>query len=549
MHIATGHARPTRAVRIRPSARWHVRLAPAPAAGDSPPRLDRNRDVVIHLAALASGVAVSVAWWYPETLLSATLGWMSAFLLVFAVRARRVYLPSYVSGLVCCAMGFYWVFPTVARFGGFGAVPAALVFMLFVTLSAIQFLLFAFVHHNLGSLFDRWALRSPCALVLSELVSVRLFHWHFGHTQIALTPLVQIAGIGGAMLVSFLMFWVAEVGVRTIVFRERKWTFLAPLLLLALSLNYGASVMHRFRAPAAPTQDVVLVQGNARLGSNADPESAGRNVMRLYEMSRSTPHENALIVWSEGSIPAFLPADLGAVWNEPALPWFRDGSAFLVGAYAVDRDQKRYNAAFAVEPSGKVPPPYFKQILIPFGEYMPFASVVPWLATLNAKAGVFTPGAELKVFAYPMRRRDGSAYTLKVTPLICYEDTVPALARQATRNGAELLVNLTYDTWFGHSVAPLEHHLIAAFRAIENRRFLVRVTNNGQTAVVDPLGRTIARIPPFQEGITSARVGLLAEKSTYTDLVGETPWWALLAVCLPVAVVRQARAIAQRRAA
>jgi apolipoprotein N-acyltransferase len=75
------------------------------------------------------------------------------------------------------------------------------------------------------------------------------------------------------------------------------------------------------------------------------------------------------------------------------------------------------------------------------------------------------------------------------------------------------------------------------------------VTNNGQTAVVDPLGRTIARIPPFQEGITSARVSLLAEKSTYTHLVGDTPWWAMLAVCLPIAVVRQGRALAQRRPA
>ncbi len=80
--------------------------------------------------------------------------------------------------------------------------------------------------------------------------------------------------------------------------------------------------------------------------------------------------------------------------------------------------------------------PYFKQVLIPFGEYMPMASYFPWLNKLNAKAGVFCAGTETKVFAYPMRRADGSAYTLKVSPLICYEDTVPALAREAARKGA-----------------------------------------------------------------------------------------------------------------
>ena len=103
-----------------------------------------------------------------------------------------------------------------------------------------------------------------------------------------------------------------------------------------------------------------------------------------------------------------------------------------------------------------------------------------------------------------MRLEDGTPYTLKVAPLVCYEDTVPALARKATLGGSELLVNITYDTWFGRSAAPHEHHLIAAFRAIENRRFLVRATNSGLSAVVDPLGRTIARLPVFSEGTLAA---------------------------------------------
>src|SRR5262249_41460354 len=119
-----------------------------------------------------------------------------------------------------------------------------------------------------------------------------------------------------------------------------------------------------------------------------------------------------------------------------------------------------------------------------------------------------------------------------------YEDTVPGLARAATRMGAELLVNLTSDSWFGRTLAPHQHHRIAAFRAIENRRFLVRATNTGLSAVVDPLGRTIARIPPFPEGTATARVSPLSDRSAYTDWVGDRPWWTLLAVSLVGAIRR-----------
>jgi apolipoprotein N-acyltransferase len=218
----------------------------------------------------------------------------------------------------------------------------------------------------------------------------------------------------------------------------------------------------------------------------------------------------------------------------------------LVGAYAFDRRLRRYNAAFAVHPDGLVPPPYFKRILIPFGETMPLASLIPRLRGLNARAGAFTAGRQARVFEYPMRRADGAAYTLRVAPLICYEDTVPALSREAARGGAELLVNLTSDSWFGRSAAPRQHHVIASFRAIENRRVLVRSTTTGLSAVVDPLGRTIARIPAFSEGTVKVRVGLLGRQGAYTGPVGDRPWWALLAASLAAMALDRRRGAMRR---
>ena len=238
------------------------------------------------------------------------------------------------------------------------------------------------------------------------------------------------------------------------------------------------------------------MQGPPSLAEKRDIDSLWQNLARIYELSRQSTRKGALIVWPEGAIPAYIPADLGSVHNEPSLPWLGDGSAFLVGGFGSDSEKKRYNTAFAVYPDGSVPAPYFKQILIPFGEYMPFSSVFPWLNSLNENAGLFSPGHEIKVFSLPdASARTDSSYTAKIAPLICYEDTVTGPARDATRRGAELLVNLTYDTWFGRSAAPYQHHLIAIFRAIENRRFLIRSTYTGYTAVVNPLGKTIAAHP------------------------------------------------------
>jgi apolipoprotein N-acyltransferase len=306
-----------------------------------------------------------------------------------------------------------------------------------------------------------------------------------------------------------------------------------------LALDYGGELMRTFASAPGSEQEVLLVQGNDSFAEKHDLDSAQKNVARIYELTLSAARPNALVVWPEGSIPAYLPADLGSMRNDPALPWLGNGKALLVGSYSYRDSGERFNAAFAVYPDGSVPLPYFKQILIPFGEYIPGSSFLPWLNTMNKNAGIFTPGTEVKVFPYPMQRPDGREHTVKVAPLICYEDNLPSLARAATRKGAELLVNLTYDTWFGRTAAPFQHHLIAAFRAIENRRFLVRATNSGYSAVVDPLGRTIARIPPFSAGTVAVKVKLIDYQSSYTNYVGDNPWWALLVVTLGLIAARR----------
>ncbi len=176
-------------------------------------------------------------------------------------------------------------------------------------------------------------------------------------------------------------------------------------------------MMGTFRSSQGVPQEVVLVQGNATLAEKRDLASARQNLVRIFDLSTAVAHPDTLVVWPEGSVPAYIPATIGSVGYPPILPWIGNGSAFLVGSYSFLPNEERFNAAFAVYPDGDVPMPYFKRVLIPFGEYMPLASYFSRLKELNAKAGVFSAGTKAVVFAYPMHRPDGTAYTLKVSPL------------------------------------------------------------------------------------------------------------------------------------
>ena len=256
---------------------------------------------------MSSGLAFAVAWLVTETIASALLGWLAAALLIYSVRARRAYMPAYACGLVVYVVGFYWIYGTIVRFGGFGLVVPGVLFALYVASGALIFLVFAWTHHNLGPTFDAFALRSPAAIVIAELVTVRLFYWHFGHTQVAFTPFVQIAGIGGAMLVSFVMFWVAEAGVRLLVFREWRPAFLLPCASFAIALVYGVVMMHTLGSPAGEKQEVVLVQGPASLAEQRDFDSIWQNLARLYELSRESSRAGLPDRLARGRDPGLYP--------------------------------------------------------------------------------------------------------------------------------------------------------------------------------------------------------------------------------------------------
>jgi apolipoprotein N-acyltransferase len=171
-----------------------------------------------------------------------------------------------------------------------------------------------------------------------------------------------------------------------------------------------------------------------------------------------------------------------------------------------------YNSALIIAPDGTRIGRYDKIHLVPFGEYIPFKNLLFFAHKLTGRVSEFTRGTDRKVFL--IRGSDGSQHRYAV--FICYEAVFGDEVREFSRNGAEVLVNISDDGWYGDTSAPWQHLNMARMRAIENRRWILRDTNNGITAVIDPYGRVRQSIPRHQVDALPAQYGFRNDVTFYT---------------------------------
>lgn len=462
------------------------------------------------------------AWWTPTSPIGAALGWCSLpFFITALAHSTSHYLRFFLAGSFVYAGGFYWLYSTISKFGGFPLPAAASIFALFVCGSAVQFVVFAFIWRHLPKFTHLLGIRSALAWLAAQHLWIRIFPWDFGHTQIGFLPFAQIADIGGVWIVTFLMWWIAEaVTIRRVVSKGGRLTAYTAGV---ASLVYGFLQLNQIPLAYEAPLRTVMIQGNVSLERKHDVQYFEVNREQYNKLSAEVSGKDALIIWPESTITDFIPADIAHAKQSPLLPFIGDGSALLVGGLSYLSRSEFFNTSFLVRPDGSLAPPYHKIVLMPFGEYTPLGDLLPFIKEINSTAGQFTPGKGATAVEFTL----SNGTPVRVTPLICYEDIVPALARDGVVKGGQLLVNQTNDAWFGDSVAPIQHHMIATFRAIENRRFLLRSTNTGLTAVVDPMGRTLAALPTNVEATLDMTVNLLSKTTIYTLLGIESWWWVL----------------------
>jgi apolipoprotein N-acyltransferase len=205
---------------------------------------------------------------------------------------------------------------------------------------------------------------------------------------------------------------------------------------------------------------------------------------------------------------------------------FKFGLVFNNIASEDSGDEHRYfNSAYFMNPNGELCGRYDKIHLVPFGEYIPLKRFFAFAQTISRDVGDFSPGKESRLATI-----DGQP----ANAIICFEAVFPNIARRMVLAGSRLIINLTNDAWYGASAAPYQHLLMTRWRALENRRFLLRATNSGISAIIDPLGRVQVSTGILREEICVGSFAFIGESSFYS-LHGD--WFPRLCAMITIALL------------
>jgi apolipoprotein N-acyltransferase len=392
----------------------------------------------------------------------------------------------------------------MGRWGGWGG------FALFGLYKGLHMAVFAALA---GVLLKRWWAIPAVAALWTGIERTHGpfgFAWlDLGNAGINMPVPMRLASITGVYGLSF-VFAMLGCAVALIALRrprhELAWLLPLPLLL----------VLPAAPRPAAPTEWALVVQPNIDTEMTWTTDTLRETEQKLALLSRASGA--SMVLWPEVPAP-FYPSD-AAFREYIAQIAERSQTHFLLGVVDYNSAREPLNSAVMLSPSGQVLDRYDKINLVPFGEFIP--PLFGWVNRITHEIGDFVPGNRVVVFPV-----DGH----RVGAFICYESALPGFVRQFVRAGAEVLVNLSNDGYFGHSAAHEQHLAIVRMRAAENRRWIIRATNDGITVVIDPRGRVTERLQPFVEAAGMMRYGYVSEQTPYTRY-GDWFAWGCLAAAL-----------------
>ncbi len=425
----------------------------------------------------------------------------------------------WISGAVYFGCTCYWIYPVMRDYAGISPLVAGLLFVIFFNVKAVQAGAFAMLA---GPLLRRaWAVPGLAALWVGLEGSHQyvFFTWtQLGNVSLDF-PLPQIlrlapwTGIYGPSLV----FALANAAVAIAILRQSA----RPLL--ALAPLVGLFLLPPLPEPRPGAEVARLVQPNvhpdlARSGWVADHGTA--HLAKMLELSRpgSTANPPSLLAWPEYPVTAYY-------FDDPTARAFfervarESGAAFIFNTVSFeDGDRMRpQNSTVTLDRSGKQLSKYSKIQLVPFGEFVPWPFHL-FVDKITLQAGMFRPGKQIAIAGV-----DGHG----VGTFICYESVFARSIRKFTAAGAELLVNISNDSWYGRSAAREQHLLIARMRAVENRRWILRATNDGVTSAISPAGAVAAALPSYVQDTLDVRFDYRTDKTGFV-VYGQWLWWLCL---------------------
>jgi len=441
-----------------------------------------------------------------------------------AAKPLQAFVLAYLSGILWYAGTCYWIYDTMHQYGGLNK-PVAL-------LALFLFCLYLGLYHGLFGLLlslaagpgrdNRRALvAAPFLWVAVELARTLVtgFPWNLlGTAQVDNISLSRITTWTGVYGVSFeIMLVNVAVAAAFLVPKKKRSTLLVASLVAAAVLQAGRLV----DAPAIPAdRAALLVQENIPVDATWTRDNFQRTLRELADLSvkaasaapESKTGKMDLIVWPESPAPFFTNDPL---FRDPVSQMARDAHSWVVtgaigtkpAAHSGTSASQVFNSAALINPSGDWAARYDKIHLVPFGEYLPFPRLLAFAGGLTREVGEFQTGAS---------RVPLDAGSTKLGVFICYESVFPGEVREFADQGAQVLVNLSNDGWYGDSGAYAQHLNQTRMRAIENGRWILSATDTGVTASIDPYGRIVARLPRKERGALVAPYALTSVTTFYT---------------------------------
>jgi len=481
-----------------------------------------KKDLIL---ALTSGLLLCLS--FPKANLGILI-WIALVPLLYALRDKNLqnaFHVGFIAGFLYNAGLVYWIVYVVAHYGHLPLYAGVSVMFLLVIYLSIYPALFCLGVAYFLKRGVRAVLIAPPLWTALEYVKAHLFSgfpWEdLAYSQHGQLPLIQIADITGPYGITFLIVLVNCIVYDCVIgFFPPPWgkrrlptsEIVIGAVLMALVVGYG---MYRIDTLKDTDRDfnpvnVLIVQGNIDQSVKWTPEFQTKTLDIYRNMSVNASKKGvSLIVWPETAVPFYFQND--DELSRGVVDVTRGtGAWMLFGSPSYERGGERvsfYNSAYLLSPAGHVAGRYDKVHLVPFGEYVPLQNVLFFIDKLVAGAGDFKPGGGI----VPLAMGDHT-----IGPLICYEAIFPEISREHRLRGAELLVNITNDAWYGNTSAPYQHLTMAIYRAIENRTYLIRAANTGISAIVNPAGEIVSRTGLFEREVLDGTVEFTRHRTLYS---------------------------------
>ena len=454
---------------------------------------------------------------------------------------RRALLHGWLAGTVGNLLGFHWLVYTVQVFGDLPWLFAVFAYALMCTGNGLGWGVFCALSRlvkdkRTGETPFWWPAVTFCAV---EFAWWSVFPAFFGASLYKAPLLMQGADLASVLGCSFLVLVtngaLAE-GIRAIRKQPNRWrrAAIGAAALLAFWVGYGALRWHQVSSQMASSRSLKIGMVQANIGG-VDKRGFGEEAAVMHQdASRELEALGVqLIVWPETAYPAFVDQRSRNLRRAVGLL----ETPVIFGAVTGDAKEREFNSAILVDAEGNVRGYSHKIYMIPFGEYLPFGETFPSLYDLIPAIAHLTPGEKPLPLALP---------DLRFGAIICYEDILPYYVRRVAKaTDPDLLVNLTNDSWYGDSTEQEIHLALATFRAVELRRGLIRSTNTGISALVDPLGRIVTRGSQQTEEIISGELPVLTHGGTLYLWLGDWLGWGCTAASL-VVVFRHFRRVRKK---